>query len=672
MQYTIPPTLIRCLYTRLHIPHSHTTVSPKGENWIDSVSTVLQNQGFSTTVWTTSVITIAEHIQLGYPALSVTPEGEWILLEEYSWKWIAHYNLSQEKRIWTSVQALHKKFGQQPCTWIMIEPGHAKSILSSTETHLSPIQRMSNLIQLEKLDIVLITILGMLLGIFSLTIPLSIQTLINWVAFGGLVQPIVALIVFVSCILFISAIVSLFQRLVVERLERRIFLRIVEDMSQQFNHMTTSAMDTMHIPDVANRFFDILTIQKSLRTFLISGIGACLQVLVAICVLALYHPSFIVIDILMVLGMVWIFKRNITNGIDTAIVESKSKYTVATWLETIGNQSVPFRLGSSTIAREETDNRLRKWLKNRVQHFTVFFWQYSMAYLFQVCMSVFVLYWGGTLVISGEITIGQFVAAEFVITNAFLGYIKFMDKLDTGYDLLASLDKIGHVLDIEVDTITGIHDNTNQENVFRLENVALIPNSIAVSGEIKAGKMYYFLCPIDASIRSIAEIFLGSRIPNKGIVYKNEIVMSLRNPQNRYSDVLLVSSDAIFDGSIYDNITMGHATIAESEIWNILHDIGIDTIVLEKNGLHSKITKDIPLLYKGVLLARCLSHDTATIIIHSFFEGLPPEWIQRWLCLLHKQQKTVIILETIALPHKDIESDFSHLVHFGELYEHFT
>ena len=667
--FSIP--LLRTLYERLGIPMENIHVQSSTQNldsWEESLIQVLKQQGFRGIQWHTSLENIASQVDLNLPVLGVTPTGEWLLLEQASWKWVYYYNLSRNFGAWISIKQLNKKLQHQEISWVLIEAVQPKSILSSTQPNniLTPFQRLFRLGRFEKLDILLVGLLASLIGILSLTIPLSVQLLLNWIAFASLLQPILLLGVLVAFILLLSSGLSIFQRVIVERLERRLFIRIVEDLQHRFYQVRLSTLDHIHVPDLANRFFDILTVQKAAGSILIDGLGALLQIMVATLVLAFYHPYFMVLDAILIIGMIIIFKTFVRMGTHTAIVESKSKYKVATWIETIGNHSNSFRMGNTAIADLESERRTATWLQKRGAHFRIFLWQYSSARLFQVIISVFVLILGGQLVLQGELTIGQFVAAEFVITNALLGFTKFVDKMDTIYDLLASVDKIGHVLDLEMEEIAGIDHNMTTDCSISLESVQFQSNNPCISGTLESGKIHWITCPFDHSLENIAETILGLRPPITGTVRHAEVPVSLFSLADRYKHSSIIGLNSLFQGSIYSNITMDNPNISEKDIWNTLAELQLDDWILQLGGLNAPIHKDIPLLTKGILMARFLLHKAPLTIFVDFFQNIPQQWQEQWLHLLEDSSRTTIILE--------LQSRQSTSKHFntGDLYDYFS
>lgn len=667
MSATISIALLRAIFRRLQVQSSEIRLPKSDLAWTDAMSSVLHEQGFTVKEWTTTLPKVATQVGIGLPVLGLTPKGEWILLEDSSWQWIRYYNLSQNIGRWRSIRSLSRSLGTESITWLLIEPLQPKSVMSATVDSPRPLYRLWQLIVLERFDLFLTVLLSGIIGVFALSIPLTIQTLINWVAFGGFTQPIISLSVAVFVILSISGGLTVFQRLIVERLERRLFIRTVEDLSRRFYYVQISLLDRKNVSDLANRFFDILTVQKASSTMLIEGLGAALQILVATTVLAVYHPYFMAFDLVLLLGMALIFRLFAKQGTRTAIVESKAKYRNASWIESIAFHTEQFRLGNHQIASLESERLVSTWLENREKHFNVFLFQFGSAQIFYVCMSVILLLLGGSLVFNGELSVGQFVAAEFVVTSALIGFMKFVDKMDTIYDLLASIDKIGAVLDLKVEDVPGIPRPPTHEIQVDLEHTIPCESTSSIDLQLGAGLLHIMQCPMMTSPSRIAEVLCGVRAPKGGFVKHNGMDIRRLALSDRYSGVNLIGPNSSFEGSIRDNITMGCPDISDEKMWAVLHEIGLENLFQSHPaGLQQSMIVDTPLLTKGILLARALVANKALTVFYSFFEGLTIEWRLAWLSLLHEQHPgTIVILETVDIEQWTLPNGFHHSDRIG-------
>ena len=184
-------------------------------------------------------------------------------------------------------------------------------------------------------------------------------------------------------------------------------------------------------PELANRFFDTLAIQKGLSKILIDVPTAVLQILFALILLSFYHPFFIVFGILL-LGLIYIvFKYTAKKGLKTSLKESKSKYKVAHWIQEIARTVISFKLsGSTSLGLRKNDDLVDDYLEARESHFKILRIQFIQMISFKVIVTASLLLIGGALVLNQEMNIGQFVAAEIII----LLVIASVEKLILGLE----------------------------------------------------------------------------------------------------------------------------------------------------------------------------------------------------------------------------------------------
>ena len=84
------------------------------------------------------------------------------------------------------------------------------------------------------------------------------------------------------------------QLRIIETIQQRIFTRAAIELSYRFPKIKMHELRNYYPPELANRFFDTLTIQKGLSKILIDVPTALLQILFALLLLSFYHPFFIV------------------------------------------------------------------------------------------------------------------------------------------------------------------------------------------------------------------------------------------------------------------------------------------------------------------------------------------------------------------------------------------
>jgi len=88
------------------------------------------------------------------------------------------------------------------------------------------------------------------------------------------------------------------QLRIIETIQQRIFTRASFELSYRFPKIKMNELRNFYPPELANRFFDTLTIQKGLSKILIDVPTALLQIIFALILLSFYHPFFIIFGLL--------------------------------------------------------------------------------------------------------------------------------------------------------------------------------------------------------------------------------------------------------------------------------------------------------------------------------------------------------------------------------------
>ncbi|MEL6350055.1 MAG: hypothetical protein AAFV53_43550, partial [Myxococcota bacterium] len=228
--------------------------------------------------------------------------------------------------------------------WGILEP--ASPAQSMAGGAMPAVRRALSLLSSEREAVWGVALFSITVGILSLATPLTIQLLINWLTFGAIRQPLIVLSIGLLISLSLAALLRALMRLAVEMIQRRVFVRTVMDLSWRLPRVRVSSFDRTYGPELVNRFFDVLTVQKSIGSLFIDALGAGLGAIVGLTLLAFYHPILLGFAVFLGLGA-WFILWPLGKGAEkTAIKESKSKYRVAGWLEELARQPLVFKLGS--------------------------------------------------------------------------------------------------------------------------------------------------------------------------------------------------------------------------------------------------------------------------------------------------------------------------------------
>ena len=267
------------------------------------------------------------------------------------------------------------------------------------------------ILRLERRDVYMIFAFALGTGLLSIVAPAAIEALVNVVAFGVLLWPVIVLALVMLAFLLFAALLRGMQVLVVEYLQRRIFARTAHDFAVRFAKAEIESFDGRNPTDIVNRFFEVASEQKALATLLVEGTGVVMITIVGMAVLSFYHPYLLTFALVLVGLIVFLMGVLGIGGVRSAITESYAKFDVAGWLEEIAKCPHTFRFGrGGSVAIDRATELTSHYIDCRRQHFRVVWRQTVFALVLEAIASTVLLGLGGWLVISRQLTLGQLVA----------------------------------------------------------------------------------------------------------------------------------------------------------------------------------------------------------------------------------------------------------------------
>ncbi len=513
----------------------------------------------------------------------------------------------------------------------------------------TPLTRLLAILQPDRQDLWAVLIFAVVIGGMLLATPIAVQSLVNFVAFGGAVAPVLVLAALLAVGLGFASALGALQAFSVELLQRRIFVRMVTDLSHRLPRVHRSTYDKAYGPELVNRFFDVITVQKMSSLLLLDGVSVVLGVLIGLLVLAFYHPLLLVFDLIliaMIFAIVFLLGRS---GVTTAISESKTKYAMASWLEDVARSPITFKHPAARdYVLQRSDELARGYVRARRTHYRVLFRQIIAMLTLQVLASVALLGIGGALVIRGELTLGQLVAAELIVTYVVGSIAKMGKHFESFYDLMAATDKLGNLLDLRLERKTG-DSWSRPENLdpmgaeIRIRDIAIHSSSKrklvrGLSLDVRPGERIGIKGPSGSGKSRLAEMLFGSVVPESGSIEIDGIDLRAFRLETLRQQVAMVSGPEVFQGTIRENVLLGRALAAED-----LHD------ALRKTGLLRTFTTlplglDTPLTSKGqplshseilrLMLARAISQKPRLLLVDGTLEPMSSRGIERALSAL--------------------------------------
>jgi ABC-type bacteriocin/lantibiotic exporter with double-glycine peptidase domain len=332
------------------------------------------------------------------------------------------------------------------------------SSYEANEPPLTPYRRLIRLLSSERHDIWYVYLYAMVAGLISLSLPLGIQAVFNFVSSGTVFNSVYLLIGLVILGVILYGLLQISQITLVEVLQQRLFAKAAFEFAYRLPRIRPDALRPYYPPELMNRFFDIINVQKSLPKLLIDITAAAIQVVFGIILLSFYHPIFIVfglMTLLMIWFVVWIYGKR---GVDTSLAESKYKYKVAAWLEEMARDLSSYRRDADSLeAIDKMDDLVANYLKYRNDHYRVLKNFFYNAVAFKAIITGSLLVAGTALVVERQMTLGQFVAAELVIVLITGAVEKLIMSIDTIFDLLTAVEKLGSVTDLPLEETDTTH-----------------------------------------------------------------------------------------------------------------------------------------------------------------------------------------------------------------------
>ncbi|GGD13416.1 peptidase domain-containing ABC transporter [Flavobacterium orientale] len=500
----------------------------------------------------------------------------------------------------------------------------------------SPLKRFINLLKLDKKDIYQVFFYAVFSGIVSLSLPLGVQAIINLIQGGRVSLSWIILVAIVILGVVFNGILRLMQLRITETIQQKIFIRSSFEFSYRFPKIKYTEFNNSYPPELANRFFDTITVQKSVAKLILDYSDSLLQIIFGLLLLSIYHPLFILFGLLLFIVLYLIFRMSFETGLKTSLTESKYKYKVAHWIQEIARNYFGFKSKiESEFALTKNDKLVTEYLKSRESHFEVIKRQFIQLIGFKALISAGLLLIGGYLVINQQLNIGQFVAAEIIILLVINSVEKIIVGLETFYDVLTSLEKIGQVVDMEIEEdetsdstycYKNIHFEIDELNFAFPDSNKKILNAISL--HINQNEKIYLDGRNGSGKTTLLRILAGLIHTNSSSIYINdEHYNKIDIEQYRAQIGIITEGQSLFEGSILENITFKNAFVSTERVKWVMDKLKLtDVIKKMPKGLDEKILTDgkqLPTsLTQKILLARAIVNDPLILFLENPFDKM--------------------------------------------------
>ncbi len=549
--------------------------------------------------------------------------------------------------------------------------------------HATPGTRLFRMLYLDRRDLVTIALYAIFAGLLTLAVPIASQALVSSIAQGQSNQQLVVLSGAVLVFLLFSGTLQLLELQLVERLQQRIFVRVAMNLGERIPRIRQDALVGEYAPELVNRFFDVLTVQKAFAKLTLDGLEAMLKVIVGLALLAFYSPILLGFDVVLIVFGAFVVGVLGLGGLKSSIQESKEKYRVAAWLEELARCHTTFKMsGTLDFLIERTDDLAVRYVQARRSHFRVLFRQAVGNYIFYAFASAGILAIGGWLIINRQLTIGQLVAAEIVVITVLAGFDKLVKQLEHVYDLLTGIDKVGHVEDLPIERESGTPMTRLENGGVGVECRGLrfgyLPGVDILTGldfKLKPGDRVSLVGGSGAGKSTLAMLICGLLEPIHGAVEVNGLdVRDVDLDSLRRIVGIVGDREDIFEGTILENLTVGATWVSREDVREAIEMVQLtNEIAALPEGLNTELVSGGHNISRGqvqrLLLARVLARRPHLLILDEAFTGIDERTKLKILDGIYQETNTWTIIDISYDSEVVARSGTVHLLSNGAIVE---
>ena len=527
------------------------------------------------------------------------------------------------------------------------------------EKRISTLARFLEILRFEKNEITSIYFYSIFAGLVQLSLPLGIQSIISFVLGGAISTSLVLMVIIVILGVFINGLLQVNQMKIIEKIEQQLFVRYSFQYAHKIPNLNQKEINDYYLPELVNRFFDTISLQKGIAKILLDIPAATIQIVFGLILLSFYHPVFIFFGILLLSILYVILRTTGDKGLETSIEESNYKYKVAGYLQELARVITTFKFSrNNSLHISKTDKYVTGYLSARTSHFKILLFQYWTLVIFKVLIVSAMLIIGGYLLVHQQLNIGQFIAAEIVILMVLGSVEKLIVNLDKVYDVLTSIEKITKVIDkpneksgdvLLSDLDSPLHLKVIDLSFHYEEGKNVLQN---VTFEILAGEKICIMGKDNSGKSTLLRLLTGTYPNYNGSILINGVPLSNYDTKSiRVNTGILVQMQDIFQGTLRENICVGDESITTFQLNELAEIVGLKKFVDDhKEGYDLEL---FPMgqhlsgrVIKMILLMRALIHKPKLLLLEEPWLGLEEEYankIKEYLLSYSKNNVMVVV-----------------------------
>lgn len=511
---------------------------------------------------------------------------------------------------------------------------------------------------------------GVAVSLLSLATPISVQVLINSVANTALPAPLLTLACTLFVLLALQGVLNALRTHVMEVFRRRFFARLVAEITLRAVHAQNPFFVDDRRGDLFNRFFDVNTVQKAMPSLLIGLFTILLQAAMGLILTSFYHPFFLGFNLLF-LACAWaIWRLWSRRAMQSAIELSHAKYDTAHWLESVGGSNGFYKSGRHvSYAMQRSEALTARYVAAHARHFRFNFMQTGLYLGLYAVASAALLGLGGWLVIQGQLSLGQLVAAELILSSTFYGVSQLGSYLDVFYDLVAGLEELHRLYDIPQESAPIVKADPGPIGVGGLTFRGVQAQGARFDIAIEGGARITAVAEPHVE-RMFSDLLKRHLKPSVGIITLGGSDLGALDIYRLRSEVIVLDRPVIVESTIRNYLSLAAPEAPPDAILDALRAVGLERRVtrllggldmpLSSSGWPLSLPEMMRLKLAGALLAR-----PRVLVLSPIYDMLPPKELAG---VADRLGPETILIAFTRRPRELALGDYLHIASSGQTF----
>ena len=461
--------------------------------------------------------------------------------------------------------------------------------------------QLALLFRLERKMLGIIGSYAVAIGLFMLCVPIAVQELVSTFSFA--IQPImiVTLALVVGAALTGAAAFRVLQARAVETLQQRIYTRI----AIAFTETIPRLQEESFLPRHADRFQEADRLTRALVGMTADLFNVAVVGSIGMAMLVFFHPYFVLYNLILIVGFIVLLVVFGREGFLITLDMSRLNYDITHWIQNVAENLPHLRAaGHSPYLLKKTDALTKAYVKVRQRRSDLLTGrQYKAAALWQAAGHAGMIATAGMLVSAGQLTVGQFAAAELVVSQLLLNMDTLARRMVHLFFVFAAFREMAAFFSLP-------QDQPGEKTVIPLDQFGLAGIRITARNlafaypggkklfeqfdlDVAPGEKVAVHCTSSMQKTAFAKVLAGLMPPTTGVVRYNDmnlVEVSLSSIDTCRS-LMLDSHPTLLEGTLEENITLGRPAIAYEDVQWALRFVELDEeIDRMPDGLATMVT----------------------------------------------------------------------------------